>query len=149
TGRLPRWPTGGDAMFDLAADDRDRNWTTGLPPHAPPGEMKRLQELLSPQYSTAVGIVRLPATAVSTGGEWSFEEHEAGADGRRLTRYAYRLLARDGKRIHVAVAQSTRRDDGARTAATVQTVRGEVEYALDQPLPVGGWLEKIWPDGRV
>lgn len=147
SGKAPPWPKGGYAEFELSPDNRDHDWTTGLPPGAPADEMTRLQEILSPQYSTAVGIVRLPSAPVEVGASWSREEREHDAGGLLVTRYAYRLLERSGKRIRVAIDQSTQREGGDKPV-TIETVRGEVAYELGKPLPVGGWLEKSWRDGR-
>ena len=147
-GKAPPWPKGGYAEFALSASNRDHDWTTGLAPGAKPEEMQRLQQLLTPQYATAVGIVRLATTAVKVGGGWSFDEHETDAEGPLVTRYTYRLLARDGKRVRIATEQSTRRE-GGKTPVTMQTVRGEIAYDLDKPLPVAGWIEMSWRDGSI
>jgi hypothetical protein len=148
SGTPPLWPRDGYAIFDLSPEDRDRNWRTGLPSGTAPDEMNRLQEILSPQYSIAVGIVRLPLAAVEIGGEWSFVERESSSTGPLVTSYAYRLLAREGKRVRISVAQSTRRNGGG-APVTVETVRGEITYELDKPLPVGGWLVKSRTDGSI
>jgi hypothetical protein len=110
--------------------------------------VNRLQVMLSVQYSTGVGIVRLSEQVVHVGGEWTLEHFEPREDGGLTTRYQYRLLARADKRFRVSVQQTTRRA-GVKDAPVLESVHGEISYDFNKPLPVDGGLETTWAGGSV
>jgi hypothetical protein len=130
--RPPRWPRGATASFLLDPLDRDRAWDIVVPPDAEPGAAEGLRQALSPRYLTGVGIVRFPTTTVSVGEVWSLDDPHRGI----RTHFEYRLVSGDHRHVRIAVAEESTVDG----SSARETIRGEIDYALDQPLPLAGWL---------
>lgn len=140
----PAWPKDGVASFALDAYDLDTDWATSVPKDAPADAREVLQQMLSVRYVTSVGIVHFRAAPVAVGGSWSYDEPVLGGVH---THKAYRVVSCGKSRARIAVAEDSTVDG----SPARETIRGEVEYALDQPLPVGGWLrvEARRPDGST
>jgi hypothetical protein len=129
----PPWPAGSTALFQLDPLDHASRWKTAVASDAPFGAKLILEKALLVRYFHGAGIVALPAAPVRVGETWSFDEPPAG--GVHTHRQS-RLVFSDGKRARVAISEDSTVDDSPAS----EHVKGEVEYALDQPLPVGGWL---------
>jgi hypothetical protein len=127
------WPAGSTALVQLDALDHDSRWQTEVPDDAPYGAKVILEQLLTVRYSAGVGIVALPAKPIRVGETWSVEDPPAG--GVHTHRQS-RLVSFDGKRARIAVDEESKVDD----SPAHEHIKGEIVYALDQPLPVGGWL---------
>lgn len=133
TKRAPRWPRNGVAMFLLDPRNRDHDWKVWVPPDSPPGARDVLEQMLSPHYMVGVGIVRLPTAPVAVGASWGFDEPTIG--GVR-THVGYRLVSCTSTRARIAITEDTT----VESSPARETVRGEIDYAFSDPLPVSGWL---------
>lgn len=139
----PPWPAGSSAIFQLDPLDRDSRWKTDVAADAPFGAKLILEKALLVRYATGAGIVAFPAAPVRVGETWNVDEPPAG--GVHTHRQS-RLVSCDGRRARIAIAEDSTVDDSPAS----EHVKGEIDYALDQPLPVGGWLriESRLADGR-
>jgi hypothetical protein len=129
----PPWPAGSSAIFQLDPLDHDSRWKTEVAADAPFGAKVILEKALLVRYTTGAGIVAFPTAPVRVGESWNVDEPPAG--GVHTHRQS-RLVSCDGRRARVAIAEDSTVDDSPAS----EHVKGELDYALDQPLPVGGWL---------
>ncbi|HEX4461346.1 MAG TPA: hypothetical protein VIA18_25370 [Polyangia bacterium] len=129
----PAWPAGSTVTLQLDAYDRDSHWMPRADFHSPVEAQLALEKALLVRYATGAGIIALPTTPTKVGGTWDADDPPAG--GVHTHRQS-KLLSFDGERARIAVTEDSTVDDSPAS----EHVRGEIVYALDQPLPVGGWL---------
>ncbi len=131
----PAWPAGSTVTLQLDALDRDSHWMPRADFHAPVEAQLALENALRVRYATGAGIIAFPTTPIHAGDTWSADDPPAG--GVHTHRQSKLLsLDGDGKRARIAITEDSTVDDS--TAS--EHVKGEIVYALDEPLPVGGWL---------
>ena len=127
------WPPGSTVTLQLDAYDHDSRWMPRADFHAPVEAQLALEAALRVRYATGAGIVALPTAPTPVGGTWDVDDPPAG--GVHTHRQS-KLLSFDGERARIAVTEDSTVDDSPAS----EHVKGEIVYAMNQPLPVGGWL---------
>jgi hypothetical protein len=129
----PAWPAGSTVTLQLDAYDHDSHWMPRADFHAPVEAQLALEKALLVRYATGAGIIALPTTPTKVGDTWDADDPPAG--GVHTHRQS-KLLSFDGERARIAVTEDSTVDDSPAS----EHIKGEIVYALDQPLPIGGWL---------
>ena len=139
----PPWPDGSIVLLQLDAFDRDSRWKPRAPAESHVDAQIALENALRVRYATGAGIVTLPTTPTHAGDTWNADDPPAG--GVHTHRQS-KLVSFDGTRARIAIAEDSTVDDSPAS----EHVKGEIVYAMDQPLPIGGWLriESRLADGR-